>query len=103
MQRSPFPDLQFLFMGIKKIFYKPTYYTKTSIQHDYTVERASTNRIVPNSLITTVKSFLNKQWKISNYQYAHLFDKDKFMGVFLWIIIFYSKHFVKVGIDQWLS
>ena len=54
----------------------------TPIQHDYTDESASTNKIVPNSLIPTDQSFLNKQWTISTYQYAHLFHKDKFLGEF---------------------
>ena len=55
---------------------KPTFYTMTSIQHDYTDESTSTNRIVPNSLIPTRKSFLNKQWEINTFRYAYLFDKD---------------------------
>ena len=75
-----FQYLQFLFTGIKQLFYKPTYYTMKSILPDYTDESASTNLIVPNSLIPFGKSFLNKQWTISTYQYAHLFDKDTFLG-----------------------
>ena len=70
-------------MGIKKKFYKPTYYTMTSVLPDYTDESYSTNQIISNSLVHTRKLFLNKQWAISTYQYAHLFDKDKFLGEFL--------------------
>ena len=69
-------------MGIKNIFYKPTYYTMSSIQHNYTDISASTNQIIHYSLIPTGKSFLNKQWTISTYQYAHLFYEDKFLGEF---------------------
>ena len=54
----------------------------TSILPDYIDNNASTNRIVPNSLILTGKSFLNKQWTLITYQYAHLFDQDKFLGEF---------------------
>ena len=71
-------------MGIKTLFYKPTYYTMTSILPDNIDKSAYTYRIVPNSLIPTGKSFLNKQWTISTYQYAHLFDQDKFLGEFFY-------------------
>ena len=41
VRRSPFPRSSVCIRGTQKIFYKHTYYTMTSIQHDYTDESAS--------------------------------------------------------------